>query len=444
MTLYTLQVRARRMAAYGAALLLASVACSGALDVPNPQAFGDDALNDPIILKTVTDGAEGALHQAYDDMIIVAELNSDDMESTSTWIDWEDISEGRLRHDWPTGGSFSGPQDALLRARFAAQSAAERVDRVLGTAAATSALRAQVLLMDGLADLLIGMGWCEGPLTANAARSPDTEFFKAAVTKLTAGLTAAQAISSDNAARAKWTDVAYAGRARANLLAGNYAAAASDARAVSAGFVYNAVFQELAQHTPGNQFHQNRNRSGGLRRMYHTRVHEIDPAGTGEAYMRDWFDPTKDDRRMAITRRTGQLGVNNRFPYYGITKYNDRTGPIRLLSKVEMTLIEAEVAMRNNDFAGMTTLINSLRARTGVGLPAITVPTSLAAAQTALLNERQAELFVEGHRQQDMVRFNLTTSLLGPGKAVKLPLSRNEILNNTSMTDGGGTCPRIS
>jgi hypothetical protein len=441
-------LRAGRIALHSAAgaLFLAGMACSGALDVPNPQAFGDDALNNPIILKTVADGAEGSVHQAYDDMIQITELNSDDMESTSTWIDWEDISEGRLRHDWPTPGSFSFPQDLLLRARFAAQSAKERVDNVLGTAAGTSPLRAQVMLMDAIADLLFGMSACEGPLTADAARSPDTEFFKQAVTKFTAALTAAQAISGDAAAKAKWTDVAYAGRARANLLAGNYAAAKTDAQAVSAGFVYNALYQELAQSATGNQFHQNRNRSGGLRRMYHARVHEIDPAptGTGEAYLRDWFDNTKDDKRMAVTRKTGQLGVNNRFAYYGITKYNDRNAPIRMFSKIEMTLIEAEAAFRVNDYATMTTLLNSLRTRAGVALPAIPVPASAAEAQAALLNERQAELFVEGHRQQDLHRFNMVNSLLGPGHATKLPLSRNEILNNTNMTDGGGACPSVS
>lgn len=424
-------------------LLLSGWACKGALDVPNPQAFGDDALNNTIILKTVTDGAEGSLHQAYDDMIQVSELNSDDMESTSTWIDWEDISEGRLRHDWPTPGSFSFGQDQLLRSRFAAQSAKERVEKVLGAAAASSPLRAQVLLVDAIADLLIGMGWCEGPLTANAARSPDTEFFKQAVTKFTAGLAAAQAVT-DAAAKAKWTNVANAGRARANLLAGNYPAAKADAQAVAAGFQYNAIYQELAVSTTGQQFHQNRNRSGGLRRMYHARVHEIDPTGSGEAYLRDWYDNTKDDKRMAVTRKAGQLGVNNRFAYYGITKYNDRTAPIRLFSKIEMTLIEAEVAMRAGDFATEATLLNSLRTRAGVGLPAIATPTTAAEGQTALLNERQAELWVEGHRQQDLHRFNLVTTLLGPGRATKLPLSRNEILNNTNMTDGGGSCPRIS
>lgn len=430
-----------------AALVLSGAACGSALDVPNPQAFGDDALNNTVILKNVTNGAEGALQLAYDDFIVVTELLSDEMESTSTWIDWEDISEGRVRHDWATAGSFSGPQNDLLRARYAAQSAAERVQTVLGAGAATSPLRAQVLLVDALADLLLATGYCESPLSANTARAPDSELFKQAITKFTAGLAAAQAITGDDVAKTKWTNVAYAGRARANLMAGNYAAAKADAQAVAPNFVYNAIYSEGAASTQswtGQQFHQNRNRSGGLRRLYHSRVHVIDSTTTGEAYLRDWFDPTKDDKRMAVTRRAGQLGVNNRFAYFGITKYNDRSAPIRMLSKIESTLIEAEVAFRANDFATEATLLNSLRTRAAVGLPPIPTPANATAARDALLNERMAELFVEGSRMQDLARFNLVKEQLGAARATKLPLSQTEILNNSAMKVGEGSCPSVT
>lgn len=430
-----------------AALLLSGVACSGALDVPNPQAFGDDALNNAIILKNVTDGAEGVLMLAYDDMIVVTELLSDNVESTSTWIDWEDISEGRLRHDWATAGSFSDAQNQLLRARFAAQSATDRVTKVLGAAAQTSPLRAQALLTDALADMLMAGAYCEAPLSANAPRSPDTEVWKQAIAKFTAGLQAAQAIQGDAAAVAKWSNVAYAGRARANLMAGNYAAAKADAQNVTAGFVYNAIYAEGAASTQswtGNQFHQNRNRSGGLRRMYHSRVHVIDSITTGEAYLRDWYDTTKDDKRMAVTRKAGQLGVNNRFAYFGLTKYADRAAPIRMLSKVEAQLIEAEVAYRNNDYATEASILNALRTRSGVALPAIPTPATATAARDALLNERQAELWVEGHRAQDLYRFNVVKDYLGSARATKLPLSRTEILNNSSMKEGEGQCPSVT
>ena len=429
------------------ALVVSGVACGSALDVPNPQAFGDDALNNSIILKNVANGAEGVLQLAFDNFIVVTELLSDEVESTSTWIDWEDISEGRVRHDWATAGSFSDPQNQLLRARYAAQSAAERVETVLGADAATSPLRAQVLLVDALADLLLATGYCESPLAPSTARAPDSEVFKQAITKFTAGLAAAQAITDDDAAKTKWTNVAYAGRARANLMAGNYAAAKTDAQAVAADFEYDAIYSEGAASTQswtGQQFHQNRNRSGGLRRMYHSRVHVIDSTNTGEAYLRDWFDPTRDDKRMAVTRKAAQLGVNNRFAYFGITKHDDRSAPIRMLSKIESTLIEAEVAFRANDFTTEATLLNSLRTRAGVGLPAIPAPANATAARDALLNERMAELFVEGSRMQDLARFNLVGEILGPARATKLPLSQTEILNNTAMKVGEGSCPSVS
>ena len=440
---------AGRAAAYAGAIALVAfgAACGSALDVPNPQAFGDDALNNPIILKNVANGAEGALHQAFDDYIVYTELLSDEIESTSTWIDWEDVSEGRVRHDWPNQFSFSFTQDQILQARFAAQSATERINNVLAADAATSPLRAQTMLVDALSDLLLGTGYCESPLVADGPRSPDTEVFAQAVTKFTAGLEAAQAITGDADAQRKWTNVAHAGRARANLMAGNYDAAKADAQAVDPGFEYQALYSEAGGYNttsnPGEQFNQNRNRSGGLRRLYHSRVHVIDSVTTGEAYLRDWSSG-QDDHRMAVTRFEGQLGVNNRFAYYGITKYADRTSPIRMLSKIESNLVEAEVAMRAGDYATEANILNVMRARPGVALPPIPVPGDAGAAQNALVNERMAELWVEGSRMQDLYRFNLVTQILGPSRATKLPLSTTEVLNNSAMKLGEGACPTIS
>lgn len=439
---------AGRAAAYAGAVALVvfGAACGSALDVPNPQAFGDDALNNPIILKNVANGAEGALHQAFDDYIVYTELLSDEIESTSTWIDWEDVSEGRVRHDWPNQFSFSFTQDQILQARFAAQSATERINNVLAADAATSPLRAQTMLVDALSDLLLGTGYCESPLVPDGPRSPDTEVFAQAVTKFTAGLEAAQAITGDADAQRKWTNVAHAGRARANLMAGNYDAAKADAQAVDPGFEYQALYSEAGGYSttsnPGEQFNQNRNRSGGLRRLYHSRVHVIDSVTTGEAYLRDWSSG-QDDHRMAVTRFEGQLGVNNRFAYYGITKYADRTSPIRMLSKIESNLVEAEVAMRAGDYATEANILNVMRARPGVALPPITITTA-AEAQDALVNERMAELWVEGSRMQDLYRFNLVTQILGPSRATKLPLSTTEVLNNSAMKLGEGACPTIS
>jgi hypothetical protein len=86
-----------------------------------------------------------------------------------------------------------------------------------------------------------------------------------------------------------------------------------------------------------------------------------------------------------------------------------------MLSKREMLLIEAEVYMRRGDFATMTQKLNVLRG-TVAGLSPRTVPATAAGAQTALLEERFAELFVEGHRLHDLYRFNLVPAILGANR----------------------------
>jgi hypothetical protein len=158
-------------------------------------------------------------------------------------------------------------------------------------------------------------------------------------------------------------------------------------------------------------------------------------------YLPDWFDNTRIDPRTALNRKNGELGVNNRFSFFGITKYANRADDQVLFSKREMNLIAAEVYMRKGDYANMTARLNIDRA--AVGLAAL--PTLTAAnAQNALLNERLAILFVEGQRMYDLHRFNLVTSVLGPGRATMLPLSSTEVLNNTNMAVGGATCPKLS
>ena len=427
-----------------AALTLATTGCSGIFEVEDPQAFGDGDLNSAVIIKNVADGAEGSLHQAFDDLVVVTALQGDEIESTSTWIDWEDISEGRLRGDWASTGSFSGPMDAVLRSRFAAQSASERIKAVLADKASASPLLTQVTWVDGFADLIIGMSYCEGPLVQGGPREPNTKFFPQAVAKFTAAINQLGSIPA--ADQVRWRPVLLASRARANLFAGNDDAALADALAVPAGFVKEAVYAEAAanqQSWTGNQLHQNRNRSGGLRRLYHNRVLGSFNASTyANGSLADWFEPAKPDPRMAVTRKLGERGVNNRFDYFGITKYADRGANQPLITFREMNLIAAEVYLRKGDYANMARKLNENR--TPVGLTAIPAPTTAAAAQAALLNERMAVLFVEGQRMYDLHRYNLVRSVLGPDRATMLPLSRTEILANPNMKEGQATCPKIS
>jgi len=421
---------------------LLALSCRDALKVEDPQTFSDEDLNDPAILTAVANGVEGAFQQVFDDVLVYTELLSDEIEETSTWLPWSDMSNGRIRGDWPTAGDFSGAQNGLLRARFAAQNAAARFTRVLGADAAKSKLMAQVKTIDAWTDLINGMAFCEAPLIAGGPRAPDTELYKQAVTKFKDALDVATAVND-----AAWIDFARAGRARANLLAGNYDEALADAQLVSSGFLKQALYSTTSQTSfPGNQFHQNRNRSGGLRRilwpMVDTTNNNLSP--TPAQFVKDPWT-LQGDPRMAVLHPRGRLGVNNSTPHYSIEKYKDYTSPITISSKREMNLIEAEVYWRKNDFVNAIAALNRNRTTAPANLPAFSA-TGLTSQDVLdrLLSERMAELFVEGHRMTDLDRFNLVTQRLGTGRARKLPLSRDEILNNPNMKVGDAKCPGIS
>ena len=437
-------VRARRVALHvlaGAATFLA-LSCKDALKVEDPQTFSNEDLNDPAILSAVANGVEGAFQQIFDDVLVYTELMSDEIEDTSTWLPWSDMSNGRVRGDWPTAGDFSGAQNGLLRARYAARNAAARFTKVLGADASKSKIMAQVKTIEGWTDLINGMSFCESPLDSAGPRAADAELYKQAVKEFTDALAIATA-----AGDVAWADFARAGRARANLLAGNFDAALADAQGVSAGFLKQAQYSTTSQTSfPGNQFHQNRNRSGGLRRtfwaMVDTTNNNLSPTPT--QYVKDpWTG--QGDPRMAVLHPRGRLGVNNSTPHYSIEKYKDYASPITITSKREMNLIEAEVYWRKADLTNAIAALNRNRTTAPANLPAFDA-TGLTSQDVfdRLLSERMAELFVEGHRMTDLDRFNLVTQRLGPGRARKLPLSRDETLNNPNIFGHPAQCPAIS
>lgn len=426
----------------GAALVVGALgACHDVLTIADPQSFSNSDLNDPAILGAVANGVEGQFQQIYDDAIVVSGLLSDELIDTSTWIDWADISLGRVRADWPSAGSFAGPQDELLRTRFSALNAQERFKKVLGDKAGSSALMAQVRATEGWADLILGMDYCEAPLVPGGPSLPDTEEFKAVIPIFTDALTIAKAAGND--AIANW---ALAGRARANLFAGNYDAALADALAIPDGFLKQALYStSSATSFPGNQLHVNRNRSGGLRDIWFSKVDTTAAITDPKAalFVKDPWSGLADSR-MSVEHAPKRLGVNNKTPHYGINKYSDYTAPITITSKREMNLIAAEAYWRKGQLDLAVDKLNLNRTRAGVALPAFAHGLSADEVKARLISERFSELFVEGHRLNDLNRFGMVASQLGSGRAMKFPLSRNEILNNNSLKEGAQKCPNIS
>jgi hypothetical protein len=423
----------------GAVTLLTPAACENALRVTNPQNYSSEVLNNIRILQSVADGVEGLLQQAYDQTVVFTGLLSDELEDSSTWINWANMSLGRFG---PGSLDDMSTQRNLLRARYAAADALRRFAVVLGdTGVAKSPLAAQVKTADAWIDTYLAMMYCESPLVANGPSAPDSAVYRQALTKFTDAITFTRTLptSATNTAIVNW---ALSGRARVNLFLGNFDAALADAQAVPTGFVKQALFSTNSSTSfAGGQLNQNRNRSGTLRRIWWPMVDtsNVTQTPTPDQYVKDpWTN--QNDTRMAVLHTRGLKGVNNSTTYYGIQKYKDYTSPETMTSKREMNLIAAEVYWRKGDLPNAITQLNINR--TAAGLPAFTA-TGLTADDVfqRLLSERFATLFVEGHRLTDLNRFNLVTQRLGPGRALKYQLTPDEYLNNPSMKQGEQTCP---
>ncbi|MDE3215634.1 MAG: hypothetical protein KGO03_04500 [Gemmatimonadota bacterium] len=440
--------RGTRAVGWGLAALAFAAAsgCRDILQVQNPQAFTSAAANSPTLLPAVAAGAEGSFQLSMATFSIMTGMLSDELQNSSTWIDWKQVSDGVITKNWPTAGAYSGAQDGLLRARYDAIAAVQRFTGVMGDSVKTSPLFIQVEITRAWADLELAMGFCESPPGPGMATVSDTAMFKQASDSLTALLPLIQAAhfsaASDRTAR---LNLANAGIARANLMLGNYAAANAAAAAVSAGFEYDALYSTNSGSQNNGMTVQGtftNNRSYTIRSIW---KQYIDTIG---GFMRDPYSGM-DDPRVPLGHDNNNAhgnyyGADGITPFYSMTKYINLNSPIPVTNKAEMNLIQAEVAWHGGDYATAVSFMNVNRA--AVGLPALTVPSSNPQAGVfgMLLQERFAQMFAQGDRLEDIYRFGLMASRVGTGRPLKLPLSYNEELNNRAIGQGNGKCPGSS
>jgi hypothetical protein len=400
-------------------------ACDDLLTVQDPQRYTDADLNSA--LEAVANGVEGAVHEVIDTWVVYQSLLSDTYQHTGTWSGYDETDHGRFQYGT---SAMDGTMNSLLRARWFAGSAEERLNEQLDNPG-SSPLMAQVHLGDAMADLYIGQAYCEAPAVPGGAAVSDTEILQQAVTKFTKAMSTAQAAGSD-----QYYNAALAGRARAKLLLGDYAGAAADASGVPDGFSYDAKFNNASSNWVVLVTTATYNKAAGLRAKWWDRVD--DDAG-GPTFMHDHYYPAEYDERIPVHFENG-VATDNITPHYSQWKYTNEPADIPMVHSDEMRLIEAEYAMRQGDLAGFIGIINTLRG--AVGLTAIPEPADAAAAQSILLMERFAELYMEGQRATDLYRFGLNKQVFeaindpetpASGRPVKFPMSDTEALNNPEI-----------
>jgi hypothetical protein len=355
-----------------------------------------------------------------------------------------------VRKNWPFDGAFSQPENQMLQARGAAESASKRFENVLKDTAHVSPLFITSEMGRAWADLELAMAVCQIPSTAGAAPVSDTAIFKQAADTFTMLIPLIQAAHfAKDADRQARLNQARAGLARANLMLGNYDAAMASAQLVPAGFRYDAVYSnnsDFQNNQMANQGNANYNRSFSIRAsVWGSLIDTVDFA------MLDPYSGKPDprvqlghDNNNALGYARGSDGVT---VFYSIGKYPSLASPIALTKSEEMNLIIAEVKWRKGDNAGAVAAMNINRELPNVSLPDLTVPTTgdvPTQVRDMILQERFAVMFAEGSRLQDLYRFGLVNARLGPGRATKLPLSRTEQLTNPHIGAGKETCPAVS
>lgn len=177
-------------------------------------------------------------------------------------------------------------------------------------------------------------------------------------------------------------NLARLGRARVRLYLGKRSDAAADAQAVPAGFAYRTDASDITN--------RRYNRVYAVNNDY--RSYTIEPAS------RDIRTAGVPDPRTKVDATA--LRAADGTSLWAQTKYKSLNDPLPVARWEEAQLILAEVQGGQAAVA----ILNGLRAK--VGLPALTAQ-EVADLHNTIIAERRKELWLEGQRMYDLIRFNL-------------------------------------
>ena len=378
----------RNMIAMAGVVLLAS--CD--TKVTNPGPVNADFLDSKAALPAVVNGAGRDLAEVLNWTVYTSAAESREIwpaGSTGSFGISVNVQNGRLTDD-ESGDLWERGQ----RARWTAETGAERIKRVLGDADyAKSPQAAQILVWGGYANRLLGENMCTGVIDGGPA-----EDSKVYLTRAEAMFTSAIAIATA-ASNTALTQAAQAGRASVRLDLGNLTGATSDAATIASTYTYKMPYFSTEQVLYNRLYFANATTPYRAHTQKFTWI---------EPYRRATGDP-RTSFDSSATQLVGDAAVSNqpdgtsgRVRWYYQTKYAKQDAGVNLASGWEMRLIEAEAKLVANDIAGAMAIINVRRS--ALNVPLVTA-TTLDAAWTALKRERGIELWLEARRLGDMRRW---------------------------------------
>ena len=397
-------------------LLLAGFAgCDSLLDVRNPGSVDADDLDNPQLALTQLNSALGQWECAFVNYVVASATVSGELINASNWAP---INPYARRQDGllTSLGSCPNARDSnamgayapLHQARYLAEDSYQRIEAFPDASVPRKSETLGLLQAHaGYATLLLGEGWCEtafdqGPLQTRA------QAFARAEERFTRAIALAQQAGNQDLRH-----MATLGRARARLNLDNLEGAATDAAQIPAGFRWEAEYSTISGRRENRVYNM------------HNLMRYI---GVNFMTYRDLKIGDVADPRVTIVdaKRFGQSGNT---PMWDQTKYPAPDSPIPVATWEEAQLIIAEARP-----AETVAAINRLRR--AQDLPDYT-PSGNRIAD--ILEERRRQLFLEGHRLNDMLRHKVPFATGRDhqgqqlGEHTCLPLPDQERLNNPNI-----------
>ncbi|HUQ81213.1 MAG TPA: RagB/SusD family nutrient uptake outer membrane protein [Gemmatimonadaceae bacterium] len=242
-------------------------------------------------------------------------------------------------------------------------------------------LIAQAAAHAGYSLILLGESACSAAINGGAELTP-TQVLTEAEARFTKAITAAQAANNTDI-----LNMARVGRARARTGLKKFAEAKADAALVPETYVHNANYSAATfrrENLINTQFFR------GL-------FASVDPSFRGLT-----VGGVADPRVVVVD--AGAVGHDGVTRVWRTTKYATSASPIPIASGDEAILIVAEADLEAGNLAAATAGINKLRTKSS--LPAFAGGTA-AEVRAQLIDERRRELFLEGQRLGDIIRFNI-------------------------------------
>jgi hypothetical protein len=402
-----------------AVLLGAVVGCSpddilavDDIDVAQPASVADSTA-----LPAVLAGAIGDFGNAYNgggdfNQITLAGQLADELYNTETFPTRIEVDQRRQQ---TTNGSLTNLFYATHQARASAKRAAEAYAKFSPTGVGF----ATALNFEALSFIILAENYC-GSVPISEETSPGVfsfgpslttqQLLEGAVAKADSALTIATSGVGAAASKTKEQQFARVLKARALVDLNRYADAATaigGAGGVPTTFQYNYTHSELTTR-------QNNGVWGVTISVGRFGVPDREGKNGLPFLSEGNADSTTKDPRIANAKRTlnGGKGFDNTTLQWMQEKYPARASAVTLGDGVEARLIEAEAALKANNYPGALTILNDLRSNASLatlrgytgGIPALTAAATPTAQVDQLFKERAYWLYLTSHRLGDLRR----------------------------------------